>query len=293
MATRDASEQGRGEQEYVLGTGDDELARLGVQHRVWSDAASGAWRRAGIGVGARVLDVGCGPGYATFDLAELVTHTGRVVGVDVSPRFVKHVNQQAGARRLTQVSALVADLQSEDAGVERAVREALGQAKGFDAAYARWVLCWLANPALAVRHVAALLNVGGRFVVQDYFAWETMTRMPRSRAIDRLVEAAQHSFRAHQGDTDIAGKLPAIFNEAGLALESVQAHSRVVRGGGGDSTLAWPVTWWNTYAPKLVESGHMTQRECDEALVDVNEIETRDDLFFVCPTVYELIGRKR
>ncbi|MFY9341712.1 MAG: methyltransferase domain-containing protein, partial [Planctomycetota bacterium] len=72
------------EREYVLGTGADELSRLGLQHRLWSDAAHQAWQRACIRPGQRVLDVGCGPGYAAFDLAQIVTAVGAVVGVDES-----------------------------------------------------------------------------------------------------------------------------------------------------------------------------------------------------------------
>ena len=49
---------------YVLGTGDDELQRLSLQHRLWADAAHAAFRRAGITIAQRVLDVGCGPGFA-------------------------------------------------------------------------------------------------------------------------------------------------------------------------------------------------------------------------------------
>ena len=36
------------ETDYVLGTHDDEIARLGLQHRVWRDAVTAAWQRAGI-----------------------------------------------------------------------------------------------------------------------------------------------------------------------------------------------------------------------------------------------------
>src|SRR5262247_3920166 len=50
------------EREYVLGTDDGELQRLGFQLRVWSAPAFALWERAGVHVGASVLDVGCGPG---------------------------------------------------------------------------------------------------------------------------------------------------------------------------------------------------------------------------------------
>ena len=62
--------------DYVLGTHDEEIERLGLQHRVWQQRAFEGWRSAGIGPGQTVLDVGCGPGYAALDLAELVGASG-------------------------------------------------------------------------------------------------------------------------------------------------------------------------------------------------------------------------
>ena len=72
------------ERDYVLGTHDDEIVRLGLQHRVWRARTHDAWRRAGFTIGQTLLDVGCGPGYASLDLAELVGPTGRVVAIDRS-----------------------------------------------------------------------------------------------------------------------------------------------------------------------------------------------------------------
>src|SRR5262245_37660573 len=75
-------------QTYLLGTKDDEIERLGLQHRVWRPQVLACWRRAGITTGSRVLDLGAGPGFATVDLAEIVGPSGRVVAYERSPRFV-------------------------------------------------------------------------------------------------------------------------------------------------------------------------------------------------------------
>jgi ubiquinone/menaquinone biosynthesis C-methylase UbiE len=61
------------QKEYALGTNDAEIVRLGVQHKLWSASAFAVWERAGIGVGKTVLDIGCGPGYTSYDLAGVVT----------------------------------------------------------------------------------------------------------------------------------------------------------------------------------------------------------------------------
>lgn len=272
---------------YVLGTGDDELARLGLQHRLWSDAAVAAWKRAGIGIGCRVLDVGCGPGFAAFDLAQLVTPTGRIIGIDESPAFIQHLNAQAVARGLNHLSGLAADVQ------------ALGDiADGpFDAAYARWVLCFTPRPEDVVAGAARNLRSGGRLVIHDYFNYTTMTPAPRCASHDVLVKATADSWRARGGDPDIAGRLPAILQHCGFRVLELNVHQRIARGGLRDGRhidpmLAWPLTWWRTYAPKLVAMGLITQPQCDEALRDLDALETNENAFFACPPVYEIIAQR-
>src|SRR5262245_16194413 len=94
------------EKDYVLGTHDDEIARLGLQHSVWRPWASDAWRRAGFTIGQTLIDLGCGPGYATLDLAEIVRSDGRVVGIDRSRRFLDALEATARARGLSHVETL-------------------------------------------------------------------------------------------------------------------------------------------------------------------------------------------
>jgi hypothetical protein len=52
------------------------------------------------------------------------------------------------------------------------------------------------------------------------------------------------------------------------------------------------VVWWRTYAPKLVEMGHITRAQCDEALAELDAMSADESQFYVCPTVFEIIARK-
>jgi SAM-dependent methyltransferase len=56
--------------DYVLGTHDEEIARLGLQHQAWRSRALAAWQKGEFGPGQTVLDVGCGPGFASLDIGE-------------------------------------------------------------------------------------------------------------------------------------------------------------------------------------------------------------------------------
>jgi SAM-dependent methyltransferase len=270
--------------EYVLGTGPEELARLGLQHRLWSDAAHGVWRRAGIGLGRRVLDVGCGPGFASLELAQIVGQTGFVVGVDESAGYITHVNEQAAARGLGHCRGVVGDVQrlgtvltGPDAGA-------------FDLAYARWVLCFVPDPEAVVAGVAAALKPGGRFCVHDYFNYGSMTMAPRRASHDKAVAATIASWHARGGDTDIMGRLPRLMERHGLRVTHLDVHQRVARG--GETMYHWPDVWWRTFTPKLVQMGLLTQADQDELFKDLNAVAASGSDFIVMPPVFEIIGTR-
>ena len=267
--------------EYVLGTGDDELQRLGLQHRLWSDAAHAAWKRAALAPGQRVLDVGAGPGYAAFDLAQIVQAHGRVLALDESRAFVEHARAQAAARGLTQLRAEVADVQE--------LEGALGDERGFDLAYARWVLCFVARPESVVAGVARALAPGGRFVVHDYFNYEAMTCAPRRESYTRVVAATARSWRARGGDPDVVGRLPRILREHGFVVEHLGQHQRLARP--GESMWHWVGSWWRNFVPKLVALGEITAADGRRFFEDFDAMRAETD-FTVLPSVYEVVARK-
>lgn len=270
------------EPEYILGTGADELERLGLQHRMWSDAAHVAWKRAGLVPGARVLDVGAGPGYASFDLAQIVQRAGAVVAVDESRGFIEHLNEQARARRLPQLGGRVGDAQR--------LESVLAGEAPFDFAYARWVLCFVPDPGAVVAGVARALRSGGRFVVHDYFNYAAMTVAPRRESYTKIVQATARSWRARGGDPDVGARLPRLLAEQGFAVEHLAAHQRIARP--GDSMFAWVDSWWRNYTPKLAQMGEITDADARAFFADFDALRAESD-FVSLPAVYEIIAQKR
>jgi len=254
---------------------------------LWADAAHSLWKLGGIRLGQRVLDVGCGPGYAALELAQMVGRKGRVLGVDESAGFIEHLNQQARTRHQPNCSGVVGDVQR--------LREAMGQAPPgaagpFDLAYARWVLCFVPDPEAVVAGVAAALKPGGRFCVNDYFNYTLMTMAPRRASHDKAVAAAVKSFKARGGDPDVVGRLPRLLVKHGFRVDHIGVHQRLARG--RDSIFDWADIWWRTYTPKLVQMGHLTQADQDELFHDLAEIETSEADFIMLPPVFEVVATK-
>ena len=269
--------------EYVLGTGIDELERLAIQHRIWSDATISSWKKAGISPGSVVLDLGSGPGHATFDLAQLVTHHGKIIAFDESESFMSFVSSEAARRNMSQIETKMGDVHSLTDSFSKPT---------FDYIYCRWVLCWLKNPEKAIQGMFHVLKPGGKVIIHDYFNWKNMTIAPRSKYLDKVVEKTIETFNERGGDIDIAARLPTLLKESGLKLQHFETYQRVAQGGGKDSTIYWPITWWKTFAPKLVESKKLSAEDCQNAFRDLDSLATDDTKFYVCPTVYEFIAQK-
>ena len=126
----------KSEEPYLLGTDPEEGKRLQTQHRLWAEAAHDLWDRAGFGKGARLLDLGCGPGFAALELAARVGPEGRVLAVDASRRFIAFLVREAdrlGIKQLTARVERVQELQLEPASL--------------DGVFARWIFCFLPDPA--------------------------------------------------------------------------------------------------------------------------------------------------
>jgi SAM-dependent methyltransferase len=101
--------------------------------------------------GDRVLDIGCGFGDSTQDLARLVAPGGRAVGVDVSEPFVRTATEEARAADLANIEFLAGDVQ---------VMELPGP---FDYVFSRMGVMFFDNPVAALRNIREAMAPGGRF----------------------------------------------------------------------------------------------------------------------------------
>jgi SAM-dependent methyltransferase len=271
-------------QEYVLGTGEQESGRLGLQHRLWSASAHLLWERAEIVPGMTMLDVGSGPGHATMDLAEIAGARGHVYAVDESALFLKQLHDRVAARHLKNVERVLGDAQQ----LPQLLPNLLGKA---DFAYARWVLCFVPDPEAVIAGVAKLLKRGGRFAIQDYFAYETMTLAPRREGFGRGVAAIGRSWRERGGDPDIMARVPALLRAHGLEVTHLGVNQRVATPG---STLwQWPDSFWSNYIPKLQEMGYLSAAEAAAFTAAWAEASHDPDTFMMLPPVWDVVAEKR
>jgi ubiquinone/menaquinone biosynthesis C-methylase UbiE len=160
--------------------------------------------------GLDLLDVGCGPGTITLDLARRVA-PGRVVGIDAAPAVLEEARAVAAASGGPRPEYREGDAYAlaMDAG-------------SFDVVHAHQVLQHLTDPVAALREMHRVLRPGGLLAVRDS-DYAAFAIAPRDAALERW-NALYHAVTARNGAQADAGRhLPAWVRAAGFAEPVVSA----------------------------------------------------------------------
>jgi SAM-dependent methyltransferase len=267
------------DRDYVLGTHDEELARLGLQHRVWRPVVLDCWQRAGVTVGKRVLDVGAGPGYATVDLAEIVGPSGEVVALERSDNFVRAMEQACRVRSLTNVKIHEVDLMSDDL-----------PAGDYDFVWCRWVVSFVNDPALLIQKLSRAMRKGSVSIFHEYGHYETWRFLPRLPMQERFREHVIATWRESGGEPDGAARLPELLSKNGFVIRSSRPHVFCLRP--DDYMWQWPATFIEIYLPRLIEMGRIDQEFADKVHADLANVERNPNALMLTPLVLEIIAEK-
>ena len=161
--------------------------------------------------GLDLLDVGCGPGTLTADLAVRVA-PGRVLGLDASVAPLDEARATAG-RAGAEVTFAVGDVYALD----------LPDAS-FDVVHAHQVLQHLTDPVAALREMARVCRPGGVVAVRDV-DYATFTWFPANPGLDRWLELYSAVARANRAEPDAGRRLIAWAHAAGLKDLTATASS--------------------------------------------------------------------
>ena len=214
MATRRTLRGGgdglvRPDRRYPLELDQAEVARYRTMAEAARQAEADLWEPAGIMAGARVADIGCGPGAMLPALAAAVGPHGRVTAVDADPEAV------------AAATALVAAAGLGNVAVRQGRAEATGLAAGsLEVVMVRHVLAHNGGAEDAiVAHLATLVRPGGCLYLVD--ADLTAIRIIAQAEHPELVDLQERylAFRAARGDDNAAGlRLAERLIRAGLEL---------------------------------------------------------------------------
>ena len=206
--------------------------------------------------GMRVLDVGCGTGAISKDIAARVGPHGHVVGIDNTAHFIESGKQTyQSVKNLELIYADIFTFETDEK---------------FDLIVSARVLQWLNNPVEALVRFKHFLKPGGKVSVLDY-NHELLHWQPLPPESMLKFYAAFLRWRADAGmNNHIAEDLPGYFEEAGFKeIEVFDADEIYLKK--QDNFLSRIGIWAKVAAStQMVEEGYISDADRLKAIEDYN-----------------------
>lgn len=220
-----------------------------------------------------ILDVGCGPGTITADLAALVPQ-GYVTALEHASAVLEQAKSFADARKLTNIAFVVGDVHALDF-----------PDASFDVVHAHQVLQHVGNPVQALREMRRVTKPGGIVAVRDA-DYAAMTWFPEVSGMKEWQAMYLAVARRNGGEPNAGRMLHAWAHEAGFEWRNITA-------GAGTWCYQTPGdrAWWSSlWADRILASafkdsalagGHATQEELEKLSLAWRDWGTKEDGWFV------------
>jgi SAM-dependent methyltransferase len=239
-------------------------------HRWRSAENSAAYLLGLLEPGMRLLDVGCGPGTITVDLATRIA-PGAVIGIDREPSVIAEAQSLLDSATAPNVEFRTGDVYALD------LDDSL-----FDVVHAHQVIQHLTDPVAALSELRRVLRPGGTLAVRDSdyggFVWA-----PAEPLLDRWMEL-YHAVCTHNGaDADAGRHLLGWTRAAGFC--DIQPSSSTWTFADPESRAWWGSLWaervtGSALAEQAVAYGLSTPDELQQIATAWRAWSEQDDAFF-------------
>jgi SAM-dependent methyltransferase len=201
--------------------------------------------------GDTLLDIGCGPGTITAELAMLVT-PGRVTALETTEAALDLARAEIGRRGINTVGFAVGDVHALDFADD-----------SFDVVHAHQVLQHVGDPVTALREMARVTRPGGVIAVRDS-DYAAFTWFPQLPELDEWLDLYRRIARGNGGEPDAGRRLLSWAHAAGLT-EAIATSSTWCFATPEDRQ------WWGgMWADRILESA--LARQAEEEGADIHKI---------------------
>jgi SAM-dependent methyltransferase len=201
---------------------------------------------------ARILDVGCGPGTITVDLARRVP-SGSVVGLDRSEDVIAEARVTAREAGAANVELDVGDVYALDHGDAT-----------FDVVHAHQVLQHLSDPVAALREMGRVCAAEGVVAVRDS-DYSAFTWWPAVPELDEWLDVYRAVARGNDAEPDAGRRLKHWARAAGLAVVSSTASTWCFS---APDDVAW---WGDLWADRIVGSS-LAEQAVERGLASAEDL---------------------
>jgi SAM-dependent methyltransferase len=258
---------------YSLMLSEEERMRYRMMAKGAAENEAAEWSTAGILEGARVADVGCGPGAVLRLLSDLVGTEGSAIGIDADPAAVAMAIEEI--KGLDQADARVGS--ATDTGLD---------SSSYDVVMCRHVLAHNGgHEAEIVAHLASLTTPGGCVYLVDVDI-TAMRNTANDPDLQDLLERYHDFQRARGNDLSVGLRLGDLLIDTGLTIDRYACRAPVLQMPPGARPPSWAAR------EDMVAEGFATDDDVtrwERAFVRLDSVEKRPWFF---PGSFVAIGRR-
>ena len=261
---------------YIIRGGAQGHARLRVLAQGMAPYTNAFLDKIDISAGARALDVGCGGGAVSRELARRVGKAGRVVGIDLDAVKIGFARDEAASEGITNAEFRAADFFEDEIGGP------------YDLVYARFLLSHLKAPAAATARMVTAIASGNMLAIEDVDFSGHFCHPPRA-SFDRYVTWYKEAARRRGADARLGRRLPELFAQAGFV--QIQAHALNPAALDGPIKQMAALTLAAT-ADAIVAEGLADRGAVEDDIRDLEGAARDPSVFMSVPRVVQVWARK-
>ena len=159
------SEVNKNQRDFWSGKGGDIwVERQNAMDTMLSHLGEAALNKLNLNEGENVLDIGCGCGHTTLNIAKRISPDGQVTGLDISEPMLKRAKESANEMSISNASFNCVDVQTDDMGEEV-----------YSAAFSRFGVMFFEDPIAAFRNINKSLITGASL---SFVCWQSPALNP-------------------------------------------------------------------------------------------------------------------
>ena len=261
---------------YAIRGGRTGYERLRVLAAARRDSTLELFRLAELLPGMRCVDLGCGSGDVTFEMAALAWPDGSAVGIDTDQAKLQLARETARERGLVNVAFELGDVNRWHRPAE------------YDFVYCRFLLQHLARPVDLIRRMWEAVRPGGVLAVEDADL-EGLFCDPDNAGFSFYRRIYAEVITANGGDPGCARRLLRYFREIGITNPDLRMLQGISSSG---DAKAMPLLTLEAIADSVVSAGLAGAGEVASAIEELGAFTADVTSTISDPRIFQVWARR-
>ncbi|MCY4524611.1 MAG: methyltransferase domain-containing protein [Halobacteriovoraceae bacterium] len=265
--------------DYILSEQMDEIERLKSQSDIWSEETRAFWKQAKIKVGMKGVDMGCGPGFACVELAEIVGESGSMTAFDGSENYLAYLKSQIKERQIKNIEVKRGDILETNLPDNH-----------FDFIFTRMVLIYIPRLEKALEEFKRILKPKGMLLISDFYDYDQFNLNVDAPLFKKLVNLITRDFAERKADVKVGKRITRLLRESDFNVENMQAASKIAYS--DDVAWQWPEGFFKIYIPDLLQRNKISSEQVDAFWREWKKLVSDKSVCFLGPALLQIIARK-